>query len=65
MPVPIVATIASEFGATGSESTRMFHGLSAGKTAHPPSARRRGGAAEEEGRRDGAGEELGDHGSQR
>ena len=30
VPAPIVAMIASEFDATGSESTRMFHGLSAG-----------------------------------
>src|SRR5262245_40197173 len=36
IPVPIVAMTASEFDAAGSESTLMFHGLSAGNTGHPP-----------------------------
>src|SRR5262245_48610772 len=40
VPTPIVAMIASEFGATGSESTRRFQGLSAGNTAQPPSSAR-------------------------
>jgi hypothetical protein len=35
VPVPIVATIAAEFAATGSESTRMFQGLSGGNIAQP------------------------------
>jgi hypothetical protein len=33
---PMLATSASEFAATGSESTRTFHGLSAGNSAQPP-----------------------------
>ena len=51
MPVPIVAMIAAEFAATGSESTRRFHGLSAGNNAQP-ATRAVGGAAEEERRGD-------------
>src|SRR6476659_9501892 len=31
-PAPIERTISSEFAATGSESTRWFHGLDLGKT---------------------------------
>src|SRR5215218_7723900 len=34
-PAPIERTIASEFGSTGSLSTRRFHWLSAGKTGQP------------------------------
>src|SRR4051812_50121761 len=34
---PIERTIASEFGCTGSRSTRWFHGLSAGNTGQPAS----------------------------
>jgi hypothetical protein len=37
VPAPIVAMIAVEFAATGSESTRSFHGLSAGKSEQPAS----------------------------
>src|SRR5215207_5364783 len=36
-PVPIQRTMASEFGCTGSRSTRWFHGLSAGNTGQPAS----------------------------
>ncbi len=34
--IPIDATIAAEFDATGSASTRWFQTLVAGKTGHPP-----------------------------
>src|SRR4051812_18894367 len=34
-PAPIERTIASEFGCTGSASTRWFHGLLAGNTGQP------------------------------
>src|SRR5215218_10658404 len=36
-PAPIERTIASEFGCTGSVSTRRFQWLSAGKTGQPAS----------------------------
>ena len=58
-PAPIAPTIAAESLATGSESTRSFHGLDAGKIPHFGAAARCGEAAaaasEHEGGREGGG----------
>ena len=46
VPAPMLAMIASEFDATGSESTRVFHGLSAGNIGAAGQPGSMGGAAE-------------------